>query len=521
VSTDGVQSEAPHEARARTDIRALARGGSLAVAGLALGSLLQFLVVIAITRGLKAGSAGALLETIALFMIVSSTATLGADIGLVRWVPGLLGAARGQELRRLLVFASWPPAVVAIVAAVGGFAAATPLARVLFDAAHREDGATYIRIVAFALPLAALTTIALAATRGFGTMVPYVAIQNLVLPALRVALVAIAVVAGLGGDIVAVGWTVPIAAGAFAAFVALQRLLSRHKAEPAPAGDSGAAIDAGPFWRFAAPRALAAVFEITVLMLDVLIVGALRSSREAGVYAAASRVVLFGGFLLFAVSRPLAPQFSRLLSRRDVRTAGSLYHVATWWGMLATWPLYVTCAVFAVPVMKVFGPGYSFGATALVILSIAYMFDLGTGNMNVLLLMSGNSSLNLANSALALVLNVGLNVALIPPYGIKGAAIAWAASVVAYNVAAALEIRLLLGLGPLSSEYPLIVAATAAYAAIALIVRFSVADNVVGLFVSVATGGVLYGLLLWRWRRALRLSDLAAALRPSAREPVG
>src|SRR5205085_4938976 len=145
-----------------------------------------------------------------------------------------------------------------------------------------------------------------------------------------------------------------------------------------------------------------AVFEITVLMLDVLLVGALRSAREAAVYASASRLVLFGGFLLFAVSRPLAPEFSRLLSRREVQTAGSLYHVATWWGMLVTWPLYVTCAIFAAPVMDVFGPGYSSGATALVILSLAYMFDLGTGNMNVLLLMSGNSSLNLINSALAL-----------------------------------------------------------------------------------------------------------------------
>jgi O-antigen/teichoic acid export membrane protein len=185
--------------------------------------------------------------------------------------------------------------------------------------------------------------------------------------------------------------------------------------------------------------------------------------------------------------------------------------------MLATWPLYVTCAVFAVPVMEVFGSGYSSGATALVILSLAYMFDLGTGNLNVLLLMSGNSSLNLANSALALVVNIGLNVALIPPYGIEGAAIAWAASVVAYNLAAAVEIRLLLGLGPLSSEYPLILGASTAYAVVALIVRILGADDVLGLFVSIVVGGLLYAGLLWRWRQALRLSDLAAALKPSPR----
>ncbi len=378
---------APNDTKTMTDIRMFARGGTLAVAGLALGSVLQFLVVIAITRGLDRGSAGALLETIAFFMIVSSAATLGADIGLVRDVPKLVGEGRVGDVRRVLRTAFWPPGALGLLLAVVTFSAAAPLADLFFDAAHRDSGATYIRIVAFALPLSSLTTIALAGTRGLGTMVPYVASQNLLLPARRVLLVVTAVGAWLGGARVMVGWTVPIALAAAAAVVVLRRLVLRREAE-SPPGAAAGSIDAGAFWRFAAPRAVASIFEITVLMLDVLLVGALRSTREAAVYAAASRLVLFGGFLLFAVSRPLAPQFSRLLFRGEVRTAGSLYHIATWWGMLAAWPLYITFAVFPAPVMNIFGPGFSAGATTLVILSLAYMFDLGTGNMNVLLLMS-------------------------------------------------------------------------------------------------------------------------------------
>jgi O-antigen/teichoic acid export membrane protein len=509
-------SAAPHrDTQTTSDIRILARGGTLAVAGLALGAVLQFLVVIALTRGLDKGTAGALLETIAFFTIVSNAANLGAEVGVVRDVPKLVGEGRVGDVRRLLVTASWPPAALGLLLAIVAFAAAVPLADVLFDAAHRGAGASYIRVVVFGLPLASLTAIALAATRGFGTMVPYVAIQNLVLPALRVLLVVAAVAAGLGGALVLLGWTLPIAATAGAAAVALRRLVLRREAESPPA--AAGRVDAGAFWRFAAPRAVASIFEITVLMLDVVLVGALRSAREAAVYAAASRLVLFGGFLLLAVSRPLAPQFSRLFSRGDVRTAGSLYHIATWWGMLAAWPLYITLAVFAAPVMNIFGPGFSAGATTLVILSLAYMFDLGTGNMNLLLLMSGKSSLNLANSGLALALNVGLNFALIPPLGIKGAAIAWAASIVAYNLAAAVEIRVLFGLELLSSEYPLVVAATvASYGLVGLVARVLLGDSIAGLIVSVAVGSVLYLSLLRRWRTTLRLSDLAAAVRPSS-----
>jgi O-antigen/teichoic acid export membrane protein len=513
------RTASPDSAGTATDIRSFARGGSLAVAGLAVGALLQFLIVVVITRGLDTGSAGTLLETIAFFTILSSMGTLGADIGVVRDLPVLVASGRAVDVRRLLAVACYPVAAIGIVFAAVSFAGASSLAAVLFDPSHSHDGTTYLRIVAPAVPLAALTTVALAATRGLGTMVPYVAVQNLVIPAVRVLLVVAAVAAGLAGAKIAAAWTLPVAAGALAAFVALRRLVLRVELQAvSPARERSSRIGAARFWRFAAPRGVASIFEITVLMLDVLLVGALRSTNEAAVYAAASRLVIFGSFLLFAVSRPLAPQFSKLLARGENRAAGALYHIATWWGMVVAWPLYITCAIFAVPIMSLFGFGYSTGSTALLILSLAYLFDLGTGNMNVLLLMSGKSTWNLANAALALGLNVGLNFALIPPLGIEGAAIAWAASVVAYNLAAIVEIRALLGLGPLNSVYPLVVAAPIlSYGAIGAAARLIIGNSVGGLIVACALGTLVYSMFLWRWREALRLQDLAAAIKPSPR----
>jgi O-antigen/teichoic acid export membrane protein len=511
-------TEHPEQTQATADIQTFARGGSLAVAGLAFGSLLQFLVVVVLTRGLDAGSAGTLLETIAFFTIFAAAGTLGADVGVVRDVSALVASGRAFSMRSLLEVAAYPVVVVGALVAIGSFVAAGPLADVLFDPAHSHEGATYIRIVAAALPLAALTTIALAATRGLGTVVPYVTVQNLVIPVLRIILVVATVGAGLAGAAVAVAWTLPVAAGALTAFVALRRLVVRRRDQATSQGaESPSAISASGFWRFAAPRAVASIFEISVLMLDVLLVGALRSTREAAVYAAASRLVIFGSFLLFAVSRPLAPQFTKLLARGEIGSAGALYHVATWWGMVVAWPLYIALAIFAEPAMRLFGPGYAAGSTALVILSLAYMFDLGTGNMNTLLLMAGKSSWNLANSALALSLNVALNLLLIPPFGIEGAAVSWAASIVAYNLAALIEMRTLLGLSPVDSVYPIIVGATAlCYGVVGAVVRLLVGNSLEGLIVAAAAGSFLYAILLWRWRGALRLHDLAAALRPSA-----
>ena len=93
-----------------------------------------------------------------------------------------------------------------------------------------------------------------------------------------------------------------------------------------------------------------------------------------------------------------------------MRGAQTVYQTATWWLIVVSWPLFLSLAVFGPVLLGVFGPGFDEGATALAILSMAMLVNLGTGNVTVVLLMGGKSSWNLLNTAVALVLNVGLNI---------------------------------------------------------------------------------------------------------------
>ena len=101
--------------------------------------------------------------------------------------------------------------------------------------------------------------------------------------------------AGLGTTAYALSWTLPVAAGFLAALIVLMRLLRRaERREPAREPARSLRRLAGEFWRFSAPRGLAGVFQTAVIWLDILLVGALRNSREAGIYAAVSRLVGIG-----------------------------------------------------------------------------------------------------------------------------------------------------------------------------------------------------------------------------------
>jgi O-antigen/teichoic acid export membrane protein len=511
----------------RRDLTLLARGGTLGLVGLVANGLLGFLLVVLLTRGAGAERAGVLFEAIALFTILANAAELGADTGLVRWVARYLALGRSADLASLLRVSLWPVLGVAALAAAVVFMSAPALARWFVEEAHRGEVARLIRLLAPFLPLAAVTTVALAGTRGFGTVLPLVAVQYTGLPAARVLLVGLVLAAGMDSVAVLLGWAAPLLPGAVAAVAALLFLLSRtgrhsrgrrtlepegkppRRRGPEAVVRPSISILASEFWRFSAPRGLAGLFQITVVWVDLLILGAFRPAGDVGVYAAIGRTVLAGLFVLQAVRLAIAPQLSRLLAREDRAGAQHIYEAGTRWTIIVSWPLYLTLAVFAPLVLRVFGPEFPAGQHALVILALAMLVGTGTGNVSTVLLMGGRSGWNLANTTLALIVNVVANLALVPRFGITGAAVAWALTIVVENAAPLAEIALLLKISPFGSAYPIVaLAALASYGGIALAFRLWLGPSAVALAAAVVLGTVVYLAILARQRENLGLPSL-------------
>ncbi|MBW3601575.1 MAG: polysaccharide biosynthesis C-terminal domain-containing protein [Actinobacteria bacterium] len=494
----------------------LARGGTLNLAGGACKAAAGLVLVLVVTRGLGAGGAGVFFEAVAVFMILSNTAELGADTGLVRFVSGTVALGRVRDLRGLLAAALWPVALVGAVMAVGVFAAAGVLGGVFTHGSGAGEVAAYLRTFAVFVPVAAVVTVLLAGTRGFGVSLPLVAVQEVGIPLLRLLLVALVVAGGLGSTAVALGWAVPLLLGLAPAAWATRRLLVRAEGRSA-APPRPSRVVAREFWRFAAPRGAAAFVQITILWVDVLLVGALAGARAAGIYAAASRAAILGTLALEAVRVTIAPQISGLLARGARGTAQVVYQTATWWLVAMSWPLYLTLALFPELPLSVFGPGFEQGAAALTILALGMLVNLGTGNNTTVLLMGGRSSWALANSAAALSTNVVLNVALIPRFGIAGAAFAWVVSIAVENVAASLQLQRFMGLRPLGGGYGVVtLSATVAFGALGLVARTLAAPSWPLLALVVAAGCGLHAGVLWRYRELLRLRALAALVRRRA-----
>jgi O-antigen/teichoic acid export membrane protein len=497
----------------------VARGGMTAVAGLAVSAGLQAVLVVMVTRGLGVTGTGVFFEAVALFTILSNIGELGADAGIVRTISRYLALGHTQDVRRSLVVALVPVIALGSAMACVLFVLALQLVRVFFHSQPAGVAVELLRYLIPFLPLASALTVMLSATRGFGSVTPYVVIQNIGLQAGRCLLVYLSVFLGLGIVYVCLGWIAPLALAFFVTAIVLLSLVRRAEASETSlrSPPTSYRVLASEFWRFASPRAIAAVFGITIAWLDVLLVGALRSTAEAGVYAAVSRISIVGALVLDAVGMAIAPQASSLIARGRVPEAEAVYSATTAWLIALTWPLYLTLATFAPTILLVLGKGFGSGQTALVILSVAQAINLATGNVLVLLLMAGKSWMNLVNAFVALAVNIGVNLVLIPRYGMNGAAVAWAVSIIGANLAALVEVKLLLGIRPFARGYW--IAACAAlgvfgFGGIATRLLFGSSVQTFVWFVILAS--IVYLILMWSARQALNLGALANAL-PTAR----
>ena len=476
---------------------------------------------VAISRALGAAGAGTFFAAVALFSILEGVARLGADTGLIRTVPRYQALGLPGCTRTALRVGVWPVAAASGALSVALFVLAAPLAR-LVAGPHASEVTSYIRVLAPFLAPATLSSLLLAATRGFGSMLPFVAVERIGRALVRLALALVALAFGAGAVLLMVGWALPLALGCVAAAVWLRRLAD-PVAPRAAARSGGRSRVAFEFWSFSAVRGVAAALRVGILWLDLLLVAALGSARDAGIYNAASRIVAAGTFALQAVLIVIGPQISELLTRGERARVQRIYQLSSAWLTLLSFPFYVAVAAFAPLLLRGFGPGFSAGATAVAILSLAMLLDMATGPVQTVLLMAGKSSWNLLSMAATLAVNAALNIVLIPRLGLTGAAIAWLVSIVVQNAIPLVQVWLGLGLHPFSRA--LLVAAGGSLACFGLAAAGAIGllgQTIPALALFAVAALVVYAAFLFRFRAALALDAALPALPllPRARYPT-
>jgi O-antigen/teichoic acid export membrane protein len=274
------------------------------------------------------------------------------------------------------------------------------------------------------------------------------------------------------------------------------------------------------FWLFTGPRVISSVAQLVLQRFDIVLVSVLIGPVQAAVYTAATRFLVVGQFATGAIANAAQPRLAELLAHDDRAAAKAIYQSATAWTIAMVWPVYLLCALFADAVLMVFGHGYSAGRTVIVVLACAMLFATASGMVDVVLNMAGRTSWTMANTLLAMVTMLGLDLLLIPRLGILGAAIGWASALVIQNVLPLTQLFVVLRLHPFSSAAVAAAAlSVACFAVIPGLARLLWPGSVSAAAAAVACGTLAFGAGCFRWRRLLGLPGLQALRLRGATKP--
>jgi O-antigen/teichoic acid export membrane protein len=456
-------------------------GGSATAVG-------AFLVTVVVGRSLGVRDSATFFEAIAIFSILTVIGQAGSTRGLVWSVAGAIAGGRTEEIKPVIRTAAAGVAALSSVLMVGLFVAAP------FVADHVGNGQAAgleicLRALALFLPCACVGGMLLAATRGFHTMAPTVAIDGLFKALVRVSSIWVAVAFAARPTVAVVAWSVPVVTGLIASVVWLQTLYRRLG--PVTLTPARPRV-VRSFWRFSSFQVLSDFFQVNVQWLDIVLLGALGTAVDTGTYAAIGRVVFVGLLALVAITQVVSPHMSALLTTGERHRAQTLFRSATLWLCVVSFPIYLLMAAYPVVVTDIFGAGFRQGARPLVILSLAMLVNVGTGPVMAVLVMGGKSGLGMFDTAVALAANIVLNVLLIPRFGMIGAATAWAVSIAIANGLPTIQVWRLWKISPFGPGYwTVAVTAVITYGGISLGIRYAGGENVRTLALSlfVATSG--------------------------------
>jgi O-antigen/teichoic acid export membrane protein len=164
----------------------------------------------------------------------------------------------------------------------------------------------------------------------------------------------------------------------------------------------------------------------------------------------ATRLVTVAVFVLAPLNAAFGPYLAHLYHQGRLDEVRRSYAAVTGWVVRLSLPAFAALLVFPDELLRLFGGAFAVGAAVTVILAIGQLVNAATGPCGTVLNMSGRVALNMWDNLAALVLNVLLNLWLIPAYGIVGAAVAWAVSLAVVNVARVLQVRSLIHALPVS-----------------------------------------------------------------------
>lgn len=414
---------------------------SLAFVGGLLGRGLRYLLNIIIARSIGLDALGIFAFGLVVLKAAAVVARLGLDNAALKYVPRFLEEEDREGLAGFSVFILLCSFSTGIL-----ISSLLYLSRDYLAIFFSDELIQHLPYFLAGIPILSVLFVGLAITRGFGESKYFVAIRDLSQSTLA------AIFVGFGGFMlgtfpgIIVGYLLATAISVVLLFIALWNLGVFQPIQKAH-------VNPTDILSYSLPLLVVASTQYFINWTDVLVLGVFVSSTNLGYYQAAYQTSLLLLVVLQSANVILPSVISSLHGQNEDEQLERVYRAGTRWISAFTALGFVYLAIYARPIMLIFGEPTPMARTALIILAAGQFVTAATGPVGYLLSMTQYERIEPVNTILVLVLNVGLNIVLVRAYGVLGAAIATATTLALLNILRLIEVYFLLNFSLDLSDY--------------------------------------------------------------------
>ena len=279
--------------------------------------------------------------------------------------------------------------LVGILAGVGLFVLAEPLSNKVF---HEPDLAPILRLLSLVVPFLSLSNVLVGIAHGFKRMEYSVLAENVGQLLIRLVLLAVLSFTGLSATKAALVFGISDVVTCFTLIYFLNR--DFKWSQPL----RSARYEVREIITYALPLWLSGMIAKFRNSIDTLLLGALSSAANVGVYSLIARVNLIGHVSYLSILRSVKPVLAELSSRGARDEMAKIYQTATRWTLIMNLPMFLILVLFPDNIFGIFGESYTRGKEALIILACAELVNASTGVCGSIIDMSGYAKLKLFNS---------------------------------------------------------------------------------------------------------------------------
>jgi O-antigen/teichoic acid export membrane protein len=474
------------------------RGSALLLVGTMISMAIDFGTQILLVRHLSKIEFGAWSYALAIVVLFATVAQLEMRQAVARFVPMYLERNDRRRALGAIVLA------VGLVLALGSIFAVGIIALidvVGFRPTQDLDSLRLLGLVAILIPIQSVDGALTGVFAAFGASRTIFVRQSLIAPGLRLSVVVALVVLNQDLTFFALGYVAASAVGVVVYFGALRRVLVARILQARIAGPAKITREALPIAQmlvFVLPLLTSTLVWVLMESSDAVLLGFFFNAEAVANFRVVIPLARMNQLVATTFSVLYLPIAAGVFARGATAELADLYWRTARWMTVLSFPILVlTCAFAPVVVGTLYGQAYTASGSILALLAAAYFFQTITGFNGLTVKVHNRLRYMVVVDISMCVVNIAVNLMLIPARGALGAAVGTSVTLLLHNVLKQIGLRRFTSVPALPPDSARLYVGIVGLGLGSLVIANLVPSNLLVALVVSGIGGIVAVYLAW------------------------